>query len=440
MPDIVPAMRGDMGDWTYYVTAMKLAKVAREVRFVEDLHRSTELDELMQRAIGDRVRREMVPYLTDQPQHFYGALIVAVYGGEPEFSPVRIAEHELIDDNERSSYGFGLLRFDGSQQYFALDGQHRLKSIQLALETKPELGREEVTVIIVKHENTLEGMERTRRLFSTLNRRAEKTSVGLNIAIDEDDPIAITTRRLVREHEYLAGLKLVKANKEGLNSKRLSTAPGDKPYLTTLQTLYECNEMLMRAYCGGTTVDAAFKANRPNDEALDEQYAYLAGIWKDIIELNPDLQGVREGRQRPGDLRLDKRSGGGGSAIARPMGQLIVSEILMLALLRGQEQTSFLRRLFTETSFNLDDAPWQKLIWNPTSRDMVGGKAERTLVVRLVLHKFALPLPTGIKAKQLLEDYRQRTQDKTVKLLRMTRSPVDDSDVGESDSESADSE
>jgi DNA sulfur modification protein DndB len=382
----------------------------------------------------------MVPYLSNQPQHFYGALIIAVYGGEPEFSKVQIAEHALIDDNERSSYGFGLLRFDGSQQYFALDGQHRLKSIQLALEAKPELGSEEVTVIIVKHENTLEGMERTRRLFSTLNRRAEKTSVGLNIAIDEDDPIAITTRRLVREHVYLSELKLVKANKEGLNSKRLSTATADKPYLTTLQTLYECNEMMMRAYSGGTTIDASFKSNRPDEETLDEYYTYLGSIWKDIIEISPDLQSVRDGRQKAGDLRLDKRSGGGGSVMARPMGQLIVAEVLMLALLRGQEQTPFLRRLLTETSFNLDDAPWRKLIWNPDSRDMIGGKAERTLIVRLLLHKFALALPSGIKPTQLRDEYRQRTQDRSVKLLRTTSVSGAEIESAEGDTDSNDAE
>lgn len=421
MPDYVPAIRGQMGDWTYYVTAMKMAKVARETKFAEDLHKKTELDELMQREIGDRVKREMVPYLLNQPQHFYGALIVAVYGGEPEFSPVRIAEHDLLDDNERSTYGFGLLRFDGSQQYFALDGQHRLKSIQLALEQNPDLGREEVTVIIVKHENTLDGLARTRRLFSTLNRRAEKTKVGLNIAIDEDDPVAITTRRLVREHVYLGNLSLVKANKEGLGSKRLSTSAKDAPYFTTLQTLYECNELLLKSFRGGLDID---KANRPDATTLDEYFDYLSGLWKDIFEASPDLIPVIEKRQKVGALRIDKRvNGGGGSAIARPIGQLIVAEVIMAALLRGQEQTPFIKRLFKEVSFNLDDVPWRKLVWNPEARDIIGGKRERSLIVNLLLHKFSIK--TSISQNQLRDDYRAITQDKTMKLLRTNTDGAD---------------
>ena len=419
MYEFMPALRSHMGDWIYYVTAMKLAKVAKETKFVENIHKNTELDELMQREIGKRVQREMVPYLVNQPQHFFGALIVAVYGGKPEFNPVKIAEHELIDDREDSPSGFGLLRFDGSQMYFALDGQHRLKAIQLAIEDNPDLGNEEVAVIIVKHDNTPEGLERTRRLFSTLNRRAEKTSAGLNIAIDEDDPVAITTRRLVREHPYLGTLGLVKANKDGLNSKQISTGVRDETYLTTLQTLYEANEYLLPAFAGGMDVDAAFKANRPDAEALDAYYDYLASIWSDICEASSDLVPILEKRQKPGSLRIDKRAGGGGSAIARPIGQLAVAELISAALRQGQDQKEFITDLFKEVSFDLDDVPWRKLIWNPDNRTILGGKKERQMIVNLILHKF--DLKTSVGPRQLLKDYREVTQDKKMKLLAPER-------------------
>jgi DNA sulfur modification protein DndB len=165
--DYVPALRATMGDWKYYVTVMKIGKIARECRLAEEIHTDKDLDALIQRAIQDRVAKEMVPYLLNEPQRFYGALVVAVYGGEPEFSPVRVDEHELIDDKDkdRSSYGFGLLRFDGSQTYYALDGQHRLKSIQEAIKIEPDLAKEEITVIILKHEDSKEGLQRVRVTF-----------------------------------------------------------------------------------------------------------------------------------------------------------------------------------------------------------------------------------------------------------------------------------
>jgi DNA sulfur modification protein DndB len=107
-------------------------------------------------------------YLLKEKQRFYSAIVVAVYGGEPEFSPVYVEEYDLIDS------GFGDLRFDGSQMYYgyyALDGQRRLKSIQEAIRLNAGIAKEEIVVIIVKHEETKAGIERTRRLFSTLNRR-----------------------------------------------------------------------------------------------------------------------------------------------------------------------------------------------------------------------------------------------------------------------------
>lgn len=432
MPDYVAALKGKMGDWVYYVTAMKLGKVAKETQLAGQIHKSSDLNSEIQREIGNRVQKEMVPYLLNQSQRFYGALIVAVYGGNPEFQPVKVAEHELINDNDKTSYGFGLLRFDGSQVYYALDGQHRLRSIQLAVEQDPALRDEEVAVIIVGHENTAEGMERTRRLFSTLNRKAEKTKVGLNIAIDEDDAVAICTRRLVYEHPYLGGLGMVKASKEGINSKQISTAAGNEPYLTTLQALYEMNCDLLTAFTDGTSigmdVDGKFKANRPNDDDLNAYYTFLSNIWTDICEDCPDLKPVLEKKRKAGSLRIPTQLGGGGSIIARPLGQFIMAEVISAALRQGHSQKDFISRFFQEVSCNLDDVPWVKLIWNPESRTIMSGNAARALAVNLLLHKFNLKGGPG--PRQLLREYRELTQDKKMKLLRAS---APDEEVAEVD-------
>lgn len=66
MPDYVPALRASMGDWQYYVTVMKLGKIARECRLADDIHPNKDLDALIQRALQDRVQKEMVPYLFER--------------------------------------------------------------------------------------------------------------------------------------------------------------------------------------------------------------------------------------------------------------------------------------------------------------------------------------------------------------------------------------
>lgn len=165
MPDYVPALKAQMGDWTYYVTVMKFGKIARECRSAEEILSHGYSNNLIQGEIEDGVSKDMVPYLLKEKQRFYSAIVVVVHGGQPEFSPVYVEQYDLIDS------GFGVLRFDGSQVYYAVDGQRRLKSIQEAIRLDAEIAKEEIVVIILKHEQTKAGIERTRRLFSTLNRR-----------------------------------------------------------------------------------------------------------------------------------------------------------------------------------------------------------------------------------------------------------------------------
>jgi DNA sulfur modification protein DndB len=401
---------------------MKLGKVARECRLAEEIHTDKDLDALIQRAIQDRVEKEMVPYLIHEPQRFYGALVVAVYGGEPEFSPVRVDEHELLDDKDRGSYGFGLLRFDGSQVYYALDGQHRLKSIQEAIKIEPDLAKEEITVIILKHEDSKEGLQRTRRLFSTLNRRAKPTSSGMNIAIDEDDGVAIISRRLVKESNVLKGLVL-----NTLGSKQLAPSKANESYITTLASLYEVNEILLSAYEGGLQIDNDFKRFRPSSDDLDKYYLFLEEIWEKMLDCCPGFDAVKSGRKKPGDLRLLLDSDGlptindhqkliyGGNVFLRPVGQYVVAEVIKQAGIQRKSIPDVIVAIMTQVSMNIDDAPWAGVIWNPLARSIIGGRKERSLIATMINH--ALGLRTSVKVRELKQKYRDAIGNKKASLL-----------------------
>src|SRR5215831_4194970 len=146
MPDYLPALKGQMGEWIYYVTVMKFGKIARECRPSEEILTQGDSDVLIQCATQDEVNKDVVPHILNEKPGFYSAIVVAVYGGQPEFSPVYVEEYDLVGS------GFGVLRFDGSQVYYALEGQHHLKSIQEAIRLNSDLAKEEIVVIILKHE------------------------------------------------------------------------------------------------------------------------------------------------------------------------------------------------------------------------------------------------------------------------------------------------
>lgn len=422
MPDYIPALQARMGDWRYYVTVMKLGKIARECRLAEEIHANKDLDELIQRALQDRVQKEMVPYLLNEPQRFYGALVVAVYGGEPEFSLVRVDEHQLLDDKERSTYGFGLLRFDGSQIYYALDGQHRLKSIQEALHLNPDLGKEEITVIVLKHEETQEGLQRTRRLFTTLNRRAKPTTAGMNIAIDEDDSLAIVTRRLVKENDFLKKLVLTK-----LGTTAISPSKSNDPYITTLAALYETNEILLAAYEGGLEINKDFKQFRRSSDELDAYYSFLEKIWMRMLEKCPDFDSILNGRKKPGDIRKRLDAEGqpelddngkpiaGGSVFARPIGQHIVADVLKSVSIQGKSIEDAIDAIMANITMDIDQEPWVGVIWNPIKQRIVGKSSDRTLIASIISH--ALGLKINLKIRDLKQKYRDTIGDKKAVLL-----------------------
>lgn len=419
MPDYVPALRGRMGDWVYYVTVMKMGKIADTCRFADEIHPNKDLDALIQREIGARVQKEMVPYLLTEKQRFFGSLVIAVYGGDPEFSEVKVAEHELLNDTESSSYGFGLLRFDGGQTYYALDGQHRLSAIKEATRERLELRNEEVSVIIIKHETNAAGMERTRRLFSTLNRHAKPTSAGMNIAIDEDDSVAIITRRMVKENALLKQLVLSDAG--SINSKTLNPTKKNDPYITTLAALYECNEMLLAGFEGGLSIDKSFKQFRQPYDRLDAYYQYLEKIWMRMLEKCPSFDLILSGTRKPGDVRIKRSVGGiiatddknkpisGGSIFARPMGQLILCEVIRNAAVQGRDPLETVDAIMANVSMDVDERPWAGVVWNASSHTIKGSGGDRKLLAEII--SYALSLKTTTKHRELLQKYRNTVEN-----------------------------
>ena len=181
----IPALRAHMGDWVYYVTFLRMKQIAERISIAQEIHSSTVLKNMIQAQIVNR-SKQISDYLLNQPQRFFNALIVGVYGGSPKWYELSIDTNLHFDAESlpRNLEGtLGILRLDGTQTFFAIDGQHRVAGITQALQKNAELKREEVSVIFVAHRKDEDGMERTRRLFSTLNRYAKPVSKSEIIAL-----------------------------------------------------------------------------------------------------------------------------------------------------------------------------------------------------------------------------------------------------------------
>src|SRR5690606_37219430 len=89
---IFPALRGQMGDWTYYVALMTLRDIAAWVKRAGEIHEREELRTWIQRDITEMRLSSIANYLTSQPQRFFNAIVLGIYGGQPDWFPVNIKE------------------------------------------------------------------------------------------------------------------------------------------------------------------------------------------------------------------------------------------------------------------------------------------------------------------------------------------------------------
>ena len=258
------------------------------MQFAYELSTNAELGQLFVHTFSTR-SKDITEYLLNSPHRFLGALVVAAWRGEPDYTPL------AIDDPDGMLKGidkeFGMLTFDGTQAYFVLDGQHRLRAIKDALKQDPALGREDICVLIVAHYNTAEGRIRTRRLFSNINRNAVKTAASEDIVLDEDDGFAVLTRRILDEFEFLkpeGRVKVIgKTGAEGvLKLAGNNISKTDPRAITTLPVLYDILQYLGWDLPG---VVREMKA-RPSTEILEESYGVLSQRLDELLSHSGKLR------------------------------------------------------------------------------------------------------------------------------------------------------
>ena len=391
---LYPALRASMGDWTYYIVKMRMREVAAEVKFGSQVHSDFTLDEAIQRTIKEsRVKKEIVTYLTGRTDRFFASLVVAAIGGSPKFYPVSVSDDpqfQIFADEETIEQSFGVLRFSGDQDYYALDGQHRLKAIKTLLQPEDETERiepprgfenEEVSVLmVIRPPDSTDDtwLSSYRRLFSSLNRYAKPTDNDTNIIMDEDDVFAILTRRLIATHDFF------KAPGRHIESLRVQTKgrplKEGTSHFTSLQQLYDLNEKLLttpyRVNSGwGPGPDAErtndvkqFKRFCPPEDYIEELFAELVLYWDALIEVIPDL------KLNPGNSRNHQADGSAGgdadNVLFWPIGQDVMISVARALLDRRLddpdeptlEQAVMALGSLGKIDWRLHQVPWRGLL------------------------------------------------------------------------------
>ena len=393
--NVYPAMRATMGSWNYYIVKMTMRSIAAQVKFANEIYEDKTLEDAIQRVLDEsRAESGIATYLIRQPDRFFSSIVVAALRGEPKWFPVTMEDDErfeLLQGDSRFSDTFGVLSFDGQQEYYALDGQHRLAAIRALIEPSSDLHHsapegfkdEEISVIMVvpdKDEGNQQFMRRYRRLFGNLNRYAKQMDKVDNIIMDEDDPFAIVTRQLVSEHEFF---KWTGREKE---SQRIKTTKGinfrsTDGWFTSLVTLYEMNIRLLanqkRETSGWDETGAdqnLFCRFRPSDEILEGLYAELSLYWDSLIKIVPELTAnPTEMRDHSATEESDTKD----SVLFWPIGQQLSAELArdLLNFRQANPDTPTANSVsealapLGDVDWDLHNPPWRHLLLIPDSRD-----------------------------------------------------------------------
>ena len=320
-----PATKIHMSNWEYFSIKMRFEDffnvsgndgddlISFQTDITPDGEMPSVLDDWLQRKINEgRAKKEIARYLLDRKDAFFSSIVIACLGEVPEFRPVGIDKSDLDDMGLLDLEDIGFVKFDRTQKYFVLDGQHRLFAIKSIIEDEdlreemtPGFLDQGVNVLLVNKgvgEDVASFKEKYRRLFTSLNRYAKSTNKSTNIIMDEDDLFAIITRRMIKDSPLFRFDGKAENNPHiDIDTKRIDQGAS---YLTSLETLYDINTIILKnqhvKQLNSMLFTSDYLKHRPSDTDIDFYYAMVDGVWNALIHHFPDLANV--------DKRVDMRS------------------------------------------------------------------------------------------------------------------------------------
>ena len=395
----IPAIEARMGSSRYYQAIMTARELAATVRAAMDFEEfdSFMAHERMQRKLSEeRVEQEIVPYLTNSADRFFGSIIVLVYKPDQfDFESLQKLKHgDFKGTYSGLNSRLGALTIAGGK-LFALDGQHRLHALRTITsgaaktpilnlpiegEFKNNIGDDELSVIFLEFES----IEKARRIFNKVNRYAKPTTSSTNILTSEDDGYAIITRCLMSDDDPLKFdaiseppiPRLFSNGKDVLQIEGL-TLKQNSPSLTTLQVVYDSVQEICKA-TEQPSLDERKTIVRPSDEVLRDAYEVCAKWWKTLMD---DFQPFTRAFRMPNFITEDRHFDEKFSIAYRPKGLEAIIGGLLLAEQCSRLAPSTLVQRANKLNMQLSADMW---------RGILGGSNGKIITKQIPLAKMLI--------------------------------------------------
>ena len=425
----LPAIKGKIGKWIFYTTIMTFREIDHHIELSTDIYQNKGLSDMMQRSVKSKRADAIANYLMEEEERFFPSMIVAVYGGSPRWVEMAIDDESdrdpkldfsKLSDSKQETLGF--LMLTGEENLFPLDGQHRLEGIRRALEkvesSESNLPEDEMAVTFVAHEKSEEGRIRSRRLFTTLNKRAVPVGRQEIIALDEDEVTAIATRHLVEKFKPLS--------KEGnVLFENHANIPKNNTYsFTSVFTVYDTLCDLFPVLSGNGLTK--LKNRRMNKNEIGMYCDCAEKYYTCLMKMFPEV-GKCLSSSTPSKIIKTNRHDNGGHMLFRPVGQKIISKLVSTAIRhkfpRGRDSSgnvlffdsdmtilaiSEAINTFSSIPTELSEKPYRDIIFGSKSKKVIVSSA---LIVRdIILDHFGFI--SEVKCEELDKRIRKVTDEK----------------------------
>jgi len=374
---LLPCMRGAIGDWVTYTCLMRLNDINDLVSYAEDIHKNKKLSQLIQRELKKDRSKQIGEYLLNDDEAFFNSLVVAIYDGSPEWHQLDTIKGTTvgIENFETPAYAvecMGYLSLTKEEKIFAIDGQHRLSGIQHALEINEDIGYQQIPVTFLAHFNDEGGLKRTRRLFTTLNKKAKPVNKAAIISLDEDDICACTTRYLVEESDYFDGDKIKFQATNNVNYT-------DKNIITTIGNLYDLVQILFKEGLG--IPKQRLDNFRKGVDKENELFELAEEVFEYVFSTIPELEEFQDEDLRIEVVEKYRNKEDGGVFLYRPVGLKIYFLAMCKFFQNGLYETllegciDFVDRT-VDMDYSMESEPFKDVVWDSINKKILPMKAE----------------------------------------------------------------
>lgn len=262
-----PAIRGIQAGKEYYAAMCPLDTIVRLIKL--DSENEALPPELRAQRVLNKSRVPTIArYILENPESYAFSSLTVSVNKAVAFTP-------FDQDGHTSKLGILSVPYDAT--FLINDGQHRRAAIELALQERPELRYETISVVIFVDQ----GLQRSQQLFADLNRYVVRPTPSLSILYDSRDPMAQLAQQVADSVSVF----------KGMTEKAKATISNRSTKLFTLSSIFHASCELL-----GKT-----KAKK----VTEKEKALVIAFWNEVAKYIPEWQLASQKKISPSELRRD---------------------------------------------------------------------------------------------------------------------------------------